>query len=288
MTHLITTGTAPGTCGEIVQGQFNVGENFLVTFPIDLWSTVKIEISPDISGITCTPPEKTKSCRAVGLLLEHLGQGNLGATLSFTSDIPVGKGMASSTADITAACRAVGDALGVDVSPELISEIAAQIEPSDGNMYDGVVCYDHVHCRLLETLGPPPPADLLVIDLGDTVDTLAYNQIPKAYTVEDFSASHQAYQMVRQGIHTGDLALIGKAATASARLNQKLLYKPELEVLIGIAADHQAYGVCIGHSGTIAALIFDPGSPQIPQAQAQITASLPAVSDISIIHSLTF
>lgn len=280
------TGTAPGTCGEIVQGQFRAGENFLVTFPIDLWSTVTIEFDSQLPGIACTPPEKTKSCRAVHLLLKHLNLRESGAILTFSSDIPIGKGMASSTADITAACRAVGAALDVAVSPELISEIAAQIEPSDGNMYPGVVVYDHLNCRLIETLGPSPPADLLVVDLGDTVDTVAYNQLPKTYSQSDFAAFQDAYHKVKAGIQFEDLAQLGAAATASARLNQKLLFKPELENLIALAEAHQAHGVCIGHSGTIAALIFNPNSPQLPQAQAAIAASLPE-AETFLTHSLT-
>jgi len=290
MTHAITTigtGAAPGTCGEIVQGQFNAEENFLVTFPVDLWSTVTIELDSRYTGITCIPPEKTKSCRAVHVLLAHLDVPDTGARLTFTSNIPVGKGMASSTADITAACRAVGDGLGMAVSPELISQIAVQIEPSDGNMYPGVVAYDHIGCRLIETLGPPPPADLLVVDLGGEVDTLAYNQAPKSYTPEDFAAFQGAYELVKNGIRSGDLALVGKAATFSARLNQKLLYKPELEALAVIAATHQAHGVCIGHSGAIAALIFDPANPRISQARAQITQDFPHLAAPYLIHSHT-
>ncbi|WP_162240362.1 hypothetical protein [Nocardia arizonensis] len=47
-------------------------------------------------------------------------------------------------------------------------------------------------------------------------------------------------------------------ATASARLNQRFLEKPELETLVEIAAEHGAAGVQVAHSGSVAGVLFDP------------------------------
>jgi L-threonine kinase len=173
--------------------------------------------------------------------------------------------MASSTADIVAACRATASALGRSLLPETISGIAGRIEPSDGLMYPGVVCYNHRACRLIEPLGAMPPLDILAVDLGGEVDTLAFNSRPKHYSPAETKALQRAYDWVKAGLQTGDLALVGRAATLSGRINQRLLQKLPLEALIRIAEKRGAIGVNVAHSGTVVGLLFRPGQRQIIQ-----------------------
>jgi L-threonine kinase len=250
---------APGTCGELVQGRFADGTDFLVTLPIDVWSTVQVTVVPDLP-VTVHPASRAKTRQAVRLALDALGRPDMGARVSVESDLPVGKGMASSTADIVAACRATAAALGYSILPEMISHIARQIEPSDGVMYPGIVCYDHRRCRLIERLGHLPPLDILVVDLGGEVDTLAFNTLPKNYADAELAAIQNAYDLVVGGLRTGSAALIGRAATISARVNQRLLVKPHLEPLIQIAGAYGAYGVNVAHSGTVVGLLFGSGN----------------------------
>ena len=253
------TASAPGTCGELVQGQFGNGEDFLVTIPVNIQSEVHLELDFDSPAIQSHPIRKDKAKRAVRKALDALGYSSVGAVFEVISDIPEGKGMASSTADIVAACYATAQALGRELSAEEISRIAIEIEPSDGVMYPGVVCYNHRRGELIESLGILPPLEILAVDLGGCVDTLQFNQIPKDYTVEELDTLQQAYELVKAGVQEDDLEKIGMAANMSARVNQRLLPKPHLETLIEISARYGAYGVCVAHSGTIAGLLFEPG-----------------------------
>ena len=58
------------------------------------------------------------------------------------SDLDVGKGMGSSTADIVAGARAVVAACDCSLSPEQLARIATSIESSDGSMYPGIVAFN--------------------------------------------------------------------------------------------------------------------------------------------------
>lgn len=250
-------GRAFGTCGELAQGQFDSGEDFLVTLPVDLWSEVRVEVDMASSGVRGNV-EKTKTGLAIRKALDTLGFPNWGATFHGQSDLPEGKGMASSSADIVAACRAVSAALNLPLSAEEISRIAVSIEPTDGVMYSGVVCYNHRTGIFLETLGEMPPAHLLVLDLGNEVDTIAFNQLPKKYTAAELEKIIQAYKLIRTGIQKQDLAQIGLGATLSAEVNQRILPKPHFEKIVSVAKEHGASGVCAAHSGTILGLLFAP------------------------------
>ena len=254
------SASSPGTCGELVQGQSVNGDDFLVTLPVNMWSEVRLELDFNSSAIQNFPASKDKARSAVRKTLDYLGYSTLGAKLYVSSEIPEGKGMASSTADIVAACRATAQTLGQELSPEEISSIAIEIEPSDGVMYPGVVCYNYRRGALIESLGKLPPIDILTLDLGGHVDTLRFNSIPKNYTAEELEILCQAYELVKAGIREQSLEIIGRAATMSARVNQRLLPKPHLEILIEISAKYNAFGVCIAHSGTVAGLLFEGGA----------------------------
>jgi L-threonine kinase len=252
---LTGVGRAFGTCGELAQGQFDSGEDFLITLPVDMWSEVQVTIdstSKEIRGNV----KKTKTSLAIRKALDYLGFPNWGATFQSQSDLPEGKGMASSSADIVAACRAVSAGLNLPMSAEEISRIAISIEPTDGVMYSGSVCYNHRKGNLLEMLGKLPPANLLVLDLGHQVDTVAFNQVPKYYIAAERNQINRAYKLIRTGIQMQDLAQIGLGATLSAEVNQRILPKPYFEKIIRIMREHNANGVCTAHSGTVLGLLF--------------------------------
>jgi L-threonine kinase len=161
-----------------------------------------------------------------------------------------------------AACRAVANALGDSLTVKDISRLAVSMEPSDGLMYPGVVCYNHRRGELIELLGPLPSMQILVVDLGGHIDTLAYNELPKDYCKDELKELSQAFDLVRAGVKKDNRKLVGKGATISAQVNQRLLPKAYLDTLVEIAQLHHAYGVCVAHSGTVAGLLFDDGTNQ--------------------------
>ena len=263
-------GCAPGACGELVQGQFENGEDFLVSLPVDIWAKVNVEIISESPEIIITPNHKIKTYQAVRMLLDRLDYAAFGAHIQVKSDIPEGKGLASSTADIVAAFYAVGDALEVEITPLLISRIARRIEPSDGIMYSGLVAYNHCKCEVIQELGEVPPIILLVIDLGGVVDTLDYNRNPKKYSQEEQILCKEAFDQLKQGINKQDWNMIGESAIRSGKINQRFLFKPELEEIISVADQYNAYGVCVAHSGTVVGILLDVEGKTVSQVKNAI------------------
>lgn len=84
-----------------------------------------------------------------------------------------------------ATARAVASALGVDLPPHAIEDLLRRIEPTDGVMYPGVVAFEHRNVALLDQLGVLPPMTIVGIDEGGTVDTVAFNKIPKNFTAAE-------------------------------------------------------------------------------------------------------
>ena len=46
-------------------------------------------------------------------------------------------------------------------------------------MFPGIALIDHRCGSIAESLGPPPPMEVIVIDTGGTVDTLEFNRIDR-------------------------------------------------------------------------------------------------------------
>ncbi len=245
----------PGTCGELVQGTIN-GVSFHVTCPVDIYSKVKVKLNGNFNWNYSS--EHSKAIAAVKKTLSFLGQPNLGGKLTIQSSLPISKGMASSTADVVAAIEATSLALERKLSKKQVAELALSVEPTDGSLFPGIVLFDHRQGNIYEPLGSPPPIDIVVLDFGGKVDTVAFNH-------HDISAVSrklepqiaEALNLVHYGIATGNPQLVGQGATISARANQQILFKPQLEHVISLASEAGAVGVNVAHSRTVIGVLLD-------------------------------
>lgn len=243
---------APGSCGELVQGTLG-GKNFLVTCPINLYSTAMVRNSSAPSLICAGDKVKEAIKKTMDYLSIHSN-----FQLTVQSGLPQGKGMASSSADISAACQALALSVGKSLTPDEIAKIAISIEPTDGIFFPGIVMIDHIAGEDRFLLGNPPPITIAVFDVGGEVDTLYFNQRIDLKRLNDEKEPkvEQALHFVKQGILSGDAELIGRGATLSAIANQAILYKPCLETVINLAKQYGAIGVNAAHSGTVLGVLF--------------------------------
>ncbi len=246
--------TVPGSCGELAQG-IMAGRDTLVTCPISWYSRVTVDF---LQPTACDREKNHKSYQAVDKLLKKYGCDK-SVRLSIQSDLPRGKGMASSSADIAAACVATARAVGKEVTLEEITQIALSIEPTDGVFFPGVVAFDHINGANVVCLGQPPAVQLAMFDFGGQVDTVTFNQRSDLRSLREAGQKDflEAYELIKEGFVTGNPVLLGKGATISALANQKILPKPHLEKIIIIGNDCGALGVNVAHSGTVAGVLFD-------------------------------
>ena len=250
------TVRAPGVCGELAQGVIE-GIHFLVTCPIDFYSRVTVDLYSDGPGVEA-PDGCDKTAAAVRRALSQLKNAKVRAKLTINNPIPRGKGMASSSADLAAAIAATGLALGEELTPYQIAQIALSIDPTDGIMIPGVALFDHRAGIIRESLGPPPPMEIVALDLGGTVDTVQFNMVDRFQRWQNVDEqTKEALRLLRLGIANEDPELVGQGASISADASQAVLSKPRLEEVKDFAASVGAVGVNVGHSGTIIGVLLD-------------------------------
>jgi uncharacterized protein involved in propanediol utilization len=140
---------------------------------------------------------------------------------------------------------------------------------------DRVVLFAHRDGMVLETLGHRLPPLLVVgcdTQPGVRVDTLGLP--PADYDDREVATFGVLRSALRRAVAAGDAALLGKVATASARINQRFLPKPGLADLLELGRRHGGCGIQVAHSGTVAGLVFDASRPDAVAGARRCAAAI--------------
>jgi uncharacterized protein involved in propanediol utilization len=257
-------GSVTGHHAEIVQGMFpeNNGQSIraLVTLPCSSFRA-NASFTPAANNvISVEPADKSKSLRAAELTTAEVGAAGWGGCLRIHSNIPPGFGCGSSTAEVTATIKAVTDALGYKLSPEKIAQLAVRAEKaSDPLMYGSqAVLFAQREGKVIEDFDNSlPPLDVLGFSTNALgIDTLTFP--PAQYDEWEIEMFRVLRGAMRRAISYQDPRLIGRIASASARINQRYLPKPKFALLKEIVGQAGALGLQVAHSGTVVGLLFDP------------------------------
>lgn len=242
--------SSPGSCGEFIQGYMD-GISFMVTCPINRYSYAMSQFD----GPGDRLPKK--AALAVKKTLNYLGEEDRDIPIRLKSNILPGKGMASSTDDISAVAQAVALSCGKRLTAHEIADIALSIEPSDATFFNGIVRFDHRGGTLIQQIGACPPLKILIYDCGGEIDTVDFNT--RADLV-DLKKENEKYikialNLFRKGIQNGSIDEIGRASSISAFANQKILYKKQLNRFYKVGMQLGGKGIICAHSGTVLGLI---------------------------------
>ncbi len=248
---------AIGHAGEVLQGAVRLGdavEPFLVTLPAPLFrSAATVRAASDWS---VHPDWKTKALRAAQLACESWGQRSP-LHISIHSEIPVGRGCGSSTADCVAVIRAVADMLGKPMTNDLSHEIATLTRLAeaacDSTMFDcEPLAFLPRRGEVLRRFHFDWPAmHVTVVDLGGpAVDTI--NCPMPDYSEDELNEFAWLLDELSRG-HAAEC--IGRVATRSAAIHQRHRAHPAFDQLHKTAMKSGAFGVALAHSGTVAAVL---------------------------------
>ncbi|MDY6269414.1 MAG: GHMP kinase [Selenomonadaceae bacterium] len=256
----------PGSCGELVQGWMD-GEPFLVTCPIERYTTVRV--SDRIEGLHGLG---RKSLRALELALELVGAESFPWGMELASELPHGKGMASSSADIAAVAAGAALAFGRALTPQEILALAVRIEPTDGVFFPSVVRMNQVTGTVLEAYPQMPRFWIAVFDTGGAIDTVALHKrrLPQA---------ERPWARILPRLHQGtdDVA---QAAQQSAIWQDDILPKPQFPAFTVAVNDAGACGLCAAHSGTVLGALFPPelAKAEAEAMSAELRAAVPELT----------
>lgn len=283
----VATGMAPGTCGEFVQGVLD-GQDFLVNCPINLFAYAQACETGE-PGLHVQDRAGFSKVAGIAEAFETRFGIRLHHEIDVLSDIPRGKGMASSTADLSAAIRCLCESADLPVSAATFAAILTGIEPSDCVHFHGIAHVNHLTGQLFELMPAPRALRVLVVDCGGEVDTVAFDRA-RAHAVyaRNESTVAQALALLKTGLRDHVPADIARGATLSATLSQQILPKPQFDDLLAMATRHGALGLNCAHSGTVLGVLYQPaGDTGVALAEAigrEFGRDLAIVGDFQIIE----
>lgn len=252
-------GSCPGTCGELVQGYIGKNE-YISSYCIDLYS--RATVSEKKSSKKFSRTRKSKSIEASSLVFEYFGLNKNQVDnlhISIKSNIPIGKGMASSTADIGACIMATLDYLDKDMKRDEISRLVAKIEATDSIFYPEVCIFDPIKGEKRESLGYLPYKRILILEPENRINTMKMRGHKEYYKLlrENKSITKKSFEMIRDGIKKQDKNLLRKACENSAIANENIKKTPYLRELIKISRECECGFLNISHTGTVIGIALD-------------------------------
>ena len=250
------TVRAPGVCGVLAQGV--IGDmHFSVTCPVDFFSRVRVELSEGSLRVDA-PEGCEKTVAAVRRTLVHMRQPRLRARIQVHSAIPHGRGMGSSSADLSAAVAATALAMGKELSPEDIGQIALSVEPTAGVMMPGLAIFDHRAGLIRESLGPPPPMEIVAVDFGGPSRSGVYNLSDRpARWREVNDLTGEALCLIRRGIAEKKPAFVGQGASIASEAASRVSPRPRLEKVSDFARQVGGVGVNAAFGEGVFGILLD-------------------------------
>lgn len=279
-----------GHWGETVQGPVELPSGevavALVTLPDPTYRTTVIATRRRGSGIFCPNPGKWKAIDAA-CLAQREAQVRVGLLLLMHSTIPEGVGAGSSTADCTAAALAVLKVLGsdapamsdLDILQKIVFRAEKACDPLALLRWGVPVLWGSRCGELLKVYGSRMPAlhalgFVTSPGLSVSTDDLARKQALTRPPQSEIDAFAAILQQLDTAIRTGSARGVAEAAMASGTLNQRHCEIMHWDRLIRLAGQVGALGVSCSHSGTAAALLFDPNTEDLGARVLEATAVL--------------
>lgn len=199
---------------------------------------------------------RSKCLDAVRLFCTHHKVDVPDGRWEFFSEIPVGQGMASSTADIVATIRCLYSIFAIPYDESTVRSILSEIERADSVFLNEFALYLSRKHEVVQSFG---------VDLDFYACYTIEPGFVKTEGVTDQLLAHyeshlEEYDDVRADIIAGfqkrDRALIAAASSRSANLAQLVLPKKHFDVV----SEHRKYfgadGLLVAHTGTILGYLY--------------------------------
>lgn len=244
-----------GSCGELIQGWID-GSQKLVSCGIDRYSYATVadyQISASQAG------SKAKAAMRETLRALDISETQLNTLhLNIHSDLPQTKGMASSTADIAAACLATADYFGQTLSLETLVKICIKIERTDSVLFPDLTVFEQENGKTVLSSNWQPSFYVLVLEPEAKIETRDFHT--KAVEASFYQQRHQfckVYETYLEAVKQRSFRRLTDAAFESALLNQERMFKPFFYELAELREEFSWLGINAAHSGSVMGLLFE-------------------------------
>lgn len=252
------SGVCQGTLGELIQGpvmrdgEAQIG---LISLPVKRYSWVHFTAG-EAGDIGADLAAKSRCRHAVALYLRRHGLSLPAGRWSHDSELPEGKGMASSTADLVATIRCLDALFGRSSTPAAIADLLREVERSDSVFLDEYALYLSGLQTVVQRFDARPQFHVCYVDEGGVVDTERSGPALLAYYRAQAEPYRRNLERTIDAFERGDTVEIAHCATRSAELAQGVAPKRTFDAMQAQRAALAADGIVVAHTGSLIGYLF--------------------------------
>ena len=260
-THI---GVCRGSLGELFQGPsvHCANEIVIISALIQHSSTVWL-IPPathtpiELAGRTrCDSSSHPKAFKALDLYCTASGLAWPEGDWLYATKLEVGRGMASSTADIVAMLRCAASYHQQPIADADLMRILSAIERSDSVFLDQLALFCSSKHQIIQLFSPLPRLYAAYFHEPDPVETDSAKAILLAHYQHYLSHYQPLYQRMLHAFSTGNTQGICQVSTHSSQLGQHVLPKPHFVPLQRRMQQFKANGIITAHTGSVLGYLF--------------------------------
>lgn len=239
----------PGSLGEIIQGKA-YGKELLLSCPVNLFTSVMV-----FESFLPVHRNRYPKCKKfMKNTLESWGYRRSydHLDIKITSDIPIGKGFASSTADITALYLSLIKLFNREYDQQELIRNAIDIEPTDSIIFPQMTLFDYKNGDFQENLGSYIEFHVLAFEGQKIIDTVEFNKNVKS----DLANIDDLIPNLKHAIREGSIEQLANISTESIFRNQYRLNYNILPIIKDIQNKTGGIGIIGAHSGDFLGIIY--------------------------------
>lgn len=240
----------PGSFGEVLQGRIN-SKDLLLSCPVNVYTRVKVFESNNAE-------KKFNNQKSAAFLKNVLKLWDYEAhyknfDIEINSQIPYGKGLASSTADLCGVYYCLLKLFNKEFNEEELVEQCIKIEPTDSIIFKKMTLFDYKKGLYKKTMGDYVNYNILAFEGNKVVDTVEFNNknLPSLSDVDDL------LPILEEAIKEKNLEKLAYVSTESIVRNQKRLQYEFLQEVINIKNKTAGLGIIGAHSGSVLGIIYE-------------------------------
>jgi uncharacterized protein involved in propanediol utilization len=246
--------------GELFQGAYweeGVPQISIISLPVARFSWVHFIETPgeqphhDLGALG-----RAKSQQAVRLFCSHYGVELPTGRWEVFSELEVGKGMASSTADVVATLRCLFRVFNLDYDQRLVIDILSRIERADSIFLDEFVLYLSGRHRIIHRFGSRIGMFTCYSVENAIIDTESLTEQLLAHYRRHSAAYQECLEKTIQAFQVGDVGAIAACSTRSAELSQLVVPKQNFDAIADRRQDFRADGLFVAHTGSVVGYLF--------------------------------
>ncbi|MGK0465137.1 GHMP family kinase ATP-binding protein [Clostridium sp.] len=239
----------PGSLGEVIQGKA-YGKELLLSCPVNLFTRVMV-----FESILPVNKNKYPKCKKfMKNILESWGyiRSYDELDIEIVSEIPIGKGFASSTADIMALYLSLLKLFERKYDEQDLINHTIGIEPTDSIIFPEMTLFDYKNGDFKEILGSYLEFNVLVFEGQKVIDTVGFNKNVKC----DLAEIEDLIPNLKQAVSERNIEKLANISSESILRNQYRLKYDILPIIKEIQIKTGGIGIIGAHSGDFLGIIY--------------------------------